>query len=93
MKVHELKTWPEYMPRIASGIKTFEMRKNDRDFQQGDLLILRCWSPELKKFLLGTIVARVTYVLKDEPRFGLMQGYCVMGIKVLDADCYNIPTE
>ena len=34
-KTHDLKTWPEYFAEIANGNKTFELRKNDRDFESG----------------------------------------------------------
>lgn len=45
MAKHELKTWPQYFERLLSGEKTFEVRKDDRGFQAGDLLVLREWSP------------------------------------------------
>lgn len=38
MKLHELKIKAEYMDAIALGRKTFELRKNDRDYQEGDLI-------------------------------------------------------
>lgn len=43
--VHELKTWPAYFKRLASGEKTFEIRRNDRGFQAGDIVILREYDP------------------------------------------------
>ena len=39
--VHELKILPNYFYDVVSGIKTFEVRFNDRDFQLGDQLLLK----------------------------------------------------
>jgi hypothetical protein len=38
---HELKIAPQYYNEVMNGSKTFEIRKNDRDFQQGDVFKLR----------------------------------------------------
>lgn len=38
---HELKCHEEFYEAVISGHKTFEIRKNDRGFQAGDLLLLR----------------------------------------------------
>lgn len=37
---HHLKTKPEYFQAVIDGKKTFEIRLNDRDFKQGDSVIL-----------------------------------------------------
>src|SRR5690348_13292378 len=42
-KTHVLKVWPDFYAAIASGRKTFEIRKDDRDFAEGDRLLLREW--------------------------------------------------
>ena len=41
MKKHELKTDPQVFDDVVSGRKTFEIRKDDRGFEVGDLLKLR----------------------------------------------------
>jgi hypothetical protein len=45
MAIHHLKTWPSYFQAIDRGEKTFEVRRNDRDYQPGDTLILQEWDP------------------------------------------------
>ncbi|EAE3145193.1 TPA: DUF3850 domain-containing protein [Listeria monocytogenes] len=76
-EVHELKILPEYYEDIVAGRKTFEIRKNDRDFQVGDYLIL-------KEFKDGNhtgwkITVEVTYITDYEQK----ENYVVMGIKLL----------
>ncbi|CAK3582438.1 DUF3850 domain-containing protein [Vibrio crassostreae] len=36
MKIHEVKIKAEYLNAIIDGKKTFEIRKNDRDYRVGD---------------------------------------------------------
>lgn len=43
--IHELKCLPEYFEALASGKKTFEIRKNDRGFKVGDLIALNEFEP------------------------------------------------
>ena len=43
--IHVLKCWPQYYRAIESGEKTWEIRKNDRDYHVGDILHLRPWDP------------------------------------------------
>ncbi|AKG88281.1 DUF3850 domain-containing protein [Listeria monocytogenes] len=40
-KTHELKIAPEYFEAVTEGRKTFEIRKNDRNFEVGDTLVLQ----------------------------------------------------
>ena len=40
MKVHDLKCWAWSFDAIASGEKTADLRKNDRDYHVGDILRL-----------------------------------------------------
>lgn len=79
---HELKILPEFFDAVCNKIKNFEIRKADRDFKVGDTLILREWNGE--KFTGKVLCAAVTYIFEGNSRagFGVMDGYCVMAIKV-----------
>jgi ASC-1-like (ASCH) protein len=81
MKEHYLKTWPEYLERVWSGQKTFELRKNDRDFQVGDRLILQGYDPHMNAMCGTDCIVKVVYILHGG-QFGIEPGYCVMSIKL-----------
>lgn len=78
--VHELKTLPKYFKAVKLGHKTFEVRKDDRDFQVGDDLCLREWDGGYTGNETGKII---TYILgreEDEKQF-VPDGYVILGIK------------
>jgi uncharacterized protein DUF3850 len=66
MKIHELKSWPQYFKKVVDGSKTFEVRLNDRDFKVGDFLFLREYDPETKQYSGRFQYVRVTYILGSE---------------------------
>jgi len=77
MKEHKLKTWIPYYRDIINDIKTFEIRKNDRDFKVGDILILEEWDDIKETYTGHFIYMRVGYILKGG-QFGIEDGYVVM---------------
>ena len=82
--IHELKTWPEYFKDVAAGIKTFELRKNDRDFQVGDELVLKEYDPKEDKYSGRYRTVLVMNVFRGDGTWGLMEGYCIMDIALND---------
>lgn len=78
---HELKILPCYFQDVWDGKKTFELRRDDRDFQVGDLLILREWDNMTQMYTGSALVVEVTYILRNAPQYGLENGYCIMSIK------------
>nr|WP_321026847.1 ASCH/PUA domain-containing protein [Clostridium neonatale] len=77
-KVHELKILPEYFWQVWHGNKTFELRKNDRNYNAGDKVILK----EFKdgRFTGCQLEKTITYVLKGG-QYGLESGYVILAIK------------
>ncbi len=83
---HELKCWPQYFGPVRDGRKTFEIRKNDRGYQTGDVLLLHEYDPERNtpdsmKYTGNQLLVEVTYIL---PVRGMPEPWCVMAIKIVE---------
>lgn len=76
---HELKTIQPYFDDVKNGVKTFDLRNNFRNFQIGDILILKEYSAN-SGYTGQEIRKKVSYILKDCPHFGLQEGFCIMGL-------------
>lgn len=73
---HELKLTQPYFNAVHNGKKSFELRKNDRDFKTSDTLLLREW---VNGEYTGKVIVRtITYILKDY--IGIEDGYCILGL-------------
>lgn len=85
MKHHILKCWPEPFNAIIERRKLFELRINDRDFQEGDSVELREWNPGYKDYTGRSILYTVGYVHREPSQFpGLLPGYCIWTIILPD---------
>lgn len=82
-----MKTWEPFFDAVQRGFKTFEIRKDDRSFDLGDVLVLRHWDPTVKKYSGRYIVRQVSYVLRADqaPSWGLAADFVVLGIREPDA--------
>lgn len=83
--IHQLKIESEYFRKIVEGSKTFEVRKNDRNFHVGDYLGLNeitthpCNSNGEAVETGNFILAKVLDVFGDK-RF-VKEGYLIMSIR------------
>lgn len=73
MKLHEIKLMSEYAKAKASGLKPFEIRKNDRDYKVGDLV--RYIVPDDKD--LNRRFAKVLYQILYITDYEQKDGYVV----------------
>lgn len=61
---HRLKIWPEYYTAMMFGNKSFEIRKNDRNYKTGDYLMLREWCPKTEDYTGRVLSRMITYILE-----------------------------
>jgi hypothetical protein len=78
---HYLKTWPEPFNLSLGGLKPFEVRKDDRDFEAGDLLCLQEWDPYGKAYTGRELMRRVTCVIRTAGPLALPDGLVVLGVE------------
>ena len=78
--IHELKTWPEYFIKVRYGQKRFEIRKDDRPFEESDQLLLKEWNPHDEEYTGREMLWDVLYILRDAPTMGLMEGFVILSI-------------
>lgn len=87
MVEHTLKTIDTVWDAVASGQKRFEVRRNDRFFQTGDMVILRRIDATGRyttnppgSFNTQDIRFRIGWMLQGA-QFGIEAGYCVFQLE------------
>lgn len=75
---HELKIHPEHYKNVLLGIKKVEVRLNDRNYQERDLLILNEFDPITKRYTGNFEIRKIDFILKDIP--GINPDYVVLQI-------------
>lgn len=79
-RTHELKIQPRFFEPVMRGEKTFEIRKNDRDYKKGDIIILREWSDIMNNYTGRQLKRKITYIYKGSGQFGLAPGYAIIAL-------------
>ncbi len=82
--VHNLKSWPGTFDAVASGVKTHEIRKADRDFKVGDLVVLSEWNLAVyeaevsARMAAGGIHDEQLAIIKEEAKTKAFSGRSLM---------------
>ncbi len=84
--IHELKTLPHFFSDVINGEKTFEIRKNDRDFGKGDLLALNEFDGQ--HYTGNSCLVYIDYIL-DDPDY-VKKDMIVMAIKPCEVLCLDV---
>lgn len=95
MQEHILKTVAGAWDGIASGEKTFEVRRNDRFFQRGDTVVLRkiddrgyIQTPPGERFGTMDLRFRIGWMLQGG-QYGIEPGYCVFSLDPIEDDRHD----
>ena len=76
---HDVKILPKYYSLVITGRKTAEVRKNDRDYREGDYLKLHEFDGLM--YTGRVVTCRITHVLIDEEY--VKEGFCVLSFQIL----------
>lgn len=77
---HDLKLSTRWFPYVADGSKTFEIRKSDRDYKVGDVLVLHEYDSDKMEYMDSKPLRALITWLSD---YEQQDGYVVLGIKLL----------
>ncbi len=85
-KLHELKIWSEPFAAIVAGAKRAEIRRDDRGFEAGDMILLREWilsnqdnSSKQGRYTGQTWKGIITHVLRDNSS-GIQPGFAMLSV-------------
>lgn len=79
-KVHDVKLGATFFEYVKTGRKTFELRKNDRGYKEGDTIVLHEYKDGATTG--RTITKKIVYMLEDFT--GLEDGYCILGLGAVE---------
>ncbi len=65
MKI-EKKLWVKPFQKVLDGKKTYELRLADWECNEGDILVLKEWNPDTKKYTGRVIEKEITYIGKTK---------------------------
>lgn len=91
---HDLKSWVGLFEPISDGSKTHDLRVLDRDYQVGDICLLREWEPIERKYTGRSCYVQVTYITSSkhgECAFSptaLHPATGILSIKLLEPDSF-----
>jgi hypothetical protein len=79
-KIHAIKCWQKEFAALVSGEKRHELRKNDRAYCVGDVLVVQEFDPDLKEYTGAHQTLTVTHITMGGS-FGLPEDLCIMSVR------------
>lgn len=84
-KTHVVKCWPEFFAAIKDGVKTFDLRRDDRDYQVGDDMVQEEYRGGTGEYTGRELRCKITFIARGYSfeKFGLAPGFCCLAIKLI----------
>jgi hypothetical protein len=89
---HELKSWVGLFEPLLTGAKTHDIRVMDRDFQVGDICLVREWEPIKREYTGRQLYYEITYITSSKHQECAFSPSClhyasaVLSVKLLPED-------
>lgn len=86
-KTHEVKSWSHFFDAIVAGDKKHDLRKNDRDYNVGDKVVLRRYDNINGIYTGQEATAEVTYITDNRVPCAfssavLPKDYCILSLRL-----------
>lgn len=78
---HIIKILPKYLDEQLTGNKTFEIRKDDRNYEVGDYIMMKEIDPDSEKFTGRFMIVWVSYLLRGSDFLGVEDGYVALATR------------
>jgi len=88
LSTHELKSWPKFFEQLSTGLRTHELRRNDRNYQVGDYVNLLEYDPKAKKYTGRNCIVEITSMTSiEEPCAvsdeALHHEFCIFSVRLI----------
>ena len=84
-ETHNLKIDPDYFEAVSAGVKTFEIRKNDRNYKVGDYVDLREFDRQQQCYTGASVLKQIGYITDYKQR----EGYVVFSLREIYLSGHN----
>jgi len=96
MKIHDVKSWPEFFSAIEAGHRHHELRRNDRGYAVGDRMILREFDPQTNNYTGRELWVKITSMTSSAQKCavsdeGLHDDFCIMSVEKWEFNPFEIP--
>ena len=86
MTIHEVKSWSHLFDAIRWGKKPYDLRKNDRNYKIGDVLILEKYDNIAGRYTGDVCRRTVSYITNNDTPCAVSSAvlpneYCILGFE------------